>query len=775
MTAPTGGTLGSAVVQIVADVRRFARSVRQGITGAFGGRGPGSIYYGSNYAGRQAGDAFATRFIQSMAGGLQAAGRAFGKVFNPNLILAGAKALALVAAVKQLILLGPAIAGMGSALAAVAAAIPALVVTGVLVSKTLSTAFKGVGEAMKAVAEGDAKALNEAIKDLSPSAQAFVREVAKIAPEWEKVGKAVQESFFAPFRGAFSELANPTVLGALRTAMTGIADSLGRAAGQVARVIGAAGRSGQLGRIFAPLERAVESLVAQAPALTKMFLGLAEGAAPAVERVATLISGKLGGFFDRVNAFIASGGLDRLFDTVATSMSAFFDVLVDVGSIFQSILGGLNVEGNSAIGVLGTLIDQLAAFLKTAEGVEALNAIGGLISSLGSLAGDVILPLLKPVAVLIKILGDGLALAFAHLREPLANLAEALGGLLLPVFEALAPVLMTLVNELAGPLAQAIEIVADHIVAMTPTAVEMAQIMGPMLGQVFIQLGELLITLLPFLSELAEILQENTWIFKTVAGTIGALLAIVSGGIYVLQTLVWLWGEFAKVMKDDIWPNMPEILSATGRVAIWVWDAIADVAATIAGLWDTVVAGGENTMAFIGAIPGRITGFASSFFQAAANLGGAIGRGFQNIGNFASEIGGKIYGTIRNGLNAIVSSINSGIARIDAVIPGALPRLSMFARGGIVDSPTFAVMGEGNKREVVLPLTNPARTAQLAQESGLLDMLRDMGFGGGGGGLPTINITAILDGFGVLRIVDQRVEVKMDQQGRELALGTRGI
>jgi phage-related protein len=773
MTAPAGGTLGSAVVRVVADVRRFARSVRAGITGAFGGRGPGSIYYGANYAGRQAGDAFATRFVQGMAGGLQAAGRAFAKVFNPNLLMAGTKALALVAAIKQLVLLGPAIAGVGQALAGIAALLPALAVTGVLVSKTLSTAFKGVGEAMSAAAEGDAAKLNEAIKDLSPSAQAFVKEVAKIAPEWEKVGKAVQESFFAPFRGAFSELANPTVLGALRKAMTGIADSLGRAAAGVAKTIGAAGRSGQLDRVFAPLAKAVDHIVKHAPAMTQVFINLAEAGAPVIERLARLLSGKIGGFLDRINAYIASGKLDELFENMAKGAGALFSVLGDLGSIIGSVLGGLNVEGESAVGMIGELINKLATFLKTAEGVEALSAIGKFISQLGGLLGELILPFLPVAAKLISILGEGLTLAFAHLRAPLVEVAEALGGLLMPVLEELAPVFKDLIHEIAGPLGQALSILAEHIVKMTPTAVEMVQIFGPLLSQVFKQFGDLLVELLPFLSEFAEILQENTWIFKTIAGTLGAAFAIISGGIYVLQVLVWLWGEFAKVMKDEIWPRMPELLSATGRVAIWVWEAIGDLVGAIAGLWDEVVSGGENAMAFIGAIPGKISALAGAFFQSAANLGGAIGRGFQNIGNFASEIGGKIYGTIRNGLNAIVGSINAGIARIDSVIPGALPRLSMFERGGIIDSPTLAVMGEGNKREVVLPLTDPARTAQLAQESGLMDILR--GSGVFGALAPIINITAVLDGFGVIRVVDQRVETKMNEQGRELAFGTRGV
>jgi hypothetical protein len=775
MTAP-GGSLGSAVVSIVADVRRFARSVRASVASAFGGRGRGSIYYSSSYAGRQAGDAFATRFAQGVAGGFQRAGRGLAKIFtgllSPAALMTGTKILGIVAGLKQIILLGPALAGVGQSLAALGALLPALAITGVLVSKTLSTAFKGVGEAMKAAAEGDAAALEEAIKDLSPAAQAFVREVAKIAPAWEKVGKAVQESFFAPFRGAFSELANPSVLAALQTAMSGIAGALGRAAAGVAKVIGAAGRSGQLARIFSPLTRAVERITVLAPSMTKAFLGLAEVAAPVVESLSKVLAGKLGGVIDKINAAVASGEMKEFFENAVDAVVAFGSVLADIGRIFSAVMGGLNVEGNSAIGTIGVLIDTLANFLESAEGLEALNAIGVVISQLGGLLGAVVTPLLKPLATLVTIIGTNLALALKFLMPAITLLAEAFGGLLQPVMEALGPIFKDLVTNVAGPLASAIITLAEHIRIMTPTAVEMLKIMGPGMHAAFEALGEVLVALLPFWEELAEILQNNTWLFRLIAGLLTAVLYILSGSLYILEAVITLWGKFASFMKDEVWTEFPGVMSLIGGAAFGLLQALVGPIDSIGELWDVVVSGGEKVLAFLGGIPARIAGFGAAFYNAAASLGGQIGKGFAQIGNFAADIGGKIYGTIKNGINGIIRGINNGIGQLDAIIPGSLGRLPFFARGGIIDEPTIGVMGEGGRREVVLPLTDPARSAQLAQQSGLMDVLRA---GGLGGGVPVINITAILDGFGVLKVVDQRVEAGMNKQGRELAFGGRGI
>lgn len=59
------------------------------------------------------------------------------------------------------------------------------------------------------------------------------------------------------------------------------------------------------------------------------------------------------------------------------------------------------------------------------------------------------------------------------------------------------------------------------------------------------------------------------------------------------------------------------------------------------------------------------------------------------------------------------------------------PTFKGYAIGGIIDSPEFAMLGEGGNREVVLPLTNPSRTRELAQQSGLMNIL-------GGDGASTV-------------------------------------
>lgn len=782
MTAPGGGSsLGTAVVRIAADVTRFARGVQMAVQRELSRISWARFTAGAQRAGREAARGLGTAF----GNGLKAITGLLGKM-TPLLLNVGKYALIAGSALKTMAAAGPALGGLLTLLGAIAATLPALAVTAVLVSKTMSMAFKGVGEAMKAAAEGDAAALNEAIKDLTPSAQAFVKDVAKVAPEFKKLQRDVQESFFTPLKTAWSTAFNAGTFSALRGAMTGIADSFGRAAAGIAGVIGEAGKSGQLKSIFDPLERAVERLVLLAPALTELFLGFADHAAPIVEKAATILSGKLGAFFEKANAWVAEGGLAKFFDTAGQVASVLADVLGDLAGIFSSLFSGLVGEGTNAVGVLGQLISSLDDFLNTKEGSDLIATIGAGLQQLTEIISGVLLPLLPVAAKLLSAVFKPLVPLLINIKGPLSDLISQWADTFMPVIEELEPVFAELGRSLGDVLVPLLGLLAQHLKNMAPVAADMAKIVGPVLVVFFKVLGDALVDLLPLLQNIVQAFTYMEIPLKVVAGILGAAILIITAAVFVIGklalALAWLQDKIFDWVKSDGWRLFLDIFTLFPKVIIgavewiingWQWaiDATTNAWNAITG---AVSSGVESVSNFIGSLPGRVAGFAGRMFDAAASLGAAIGRGLSNIGNFASDIGGKIVGAIKSGINSIVGSINRGIAQIDSFLPGSLPRLSFFETGGIVDEPTLAMIGEKRKKEVVLPLTNRARTLQLAEESGLTDMLQQAGAIGGVGNIQ-VNVTAILDGFGVIKVVDQRVETKMNDQGQELANGPRGI
>ncbi|GGV34260.1 hypothetical protein GCM10010182_67680 [Actinomadura cremea] len=306
--------------------------------------------------------------------------------------------------------------------AAAVAALPAAMAAAKVASGTLKVGLVGVGDAMSAVAEGDAEALDESLKKLAPSARAFVREAASMRTEVMGLQQAVQQRLF---RGLASDLdrLGKSLLPTTRKGMVGVAgalNSLGREAvktastpwfrGQVAQVMsGTTGTINILKGAVDPLIRSVTMLtVAGFPLLQRMTGWAVHG----IEAAAAWLKVK-----------VESGALKA-------TLTGVGDVLARLGVIGGNIVGTIaNVTGQTrAMGDAGgsvlTTLEQLTARMQawtaSAEGQRTAAAI---FQTLGTAAQQVatVLPLLlAPLGTLLK--------AVAGLPEPVRNVVGQMLG-----------------------------------------------------------------------------------------------------------------------------------------------------------------------------------------------------------------------------------------------------------------------------------------------------------------------------------------------------------
>jgi phage-related protein len=114
----------------------------------------------------------------------------------------------------------------------------------------------------------------------------------------------------------------------------------------------------------------------------------------------------------------------------------------------------------------------------------------------------------------------------------------------------------------------------------------------------------------------------------------------------------------------------------------------------------------------LAALPGRIAGV---FTSAASRARSAVSGLISGVVSLFRGLPGAILNAIGNIGGQIMAKVKSGI-------PSSVRKYLPFAKGGIVYGPTHALIGEAGP-EVVIPLTNPKRAAQLAQQSGLLGIL----------------------------------------------------
>ena len=167
-------------------------------------------------------------------------------------------------------------------------------------------------------------------------------------------------------------------------------------------------------------------------------------------------------------------------------------------------------------------------------------------------------------------------------------------------------------------------------------------------------------------------------------------------------------GSWFTDMFQKAWTGLTNIFSKLGSWFGERWNdvtnALANVSAWFGNTFTSAYNAVKNAFSSIGSFFNGVWSTVQSIFvNAGQKVGSAVG------GAFRSAVNG-VLGTIENVVNGFIGMINGVIGMINK-IPGvslggigyvSLPRL---ARGGIVDSPTVAMIGEAGK-EVVMPLEN---------------------------------------------------------------------
>ena len=326
-----------------------------------------------------------------------------------------------------------------------------------------------------------------------------------------------------------------------------------------------------------------------------------------------------------------------------------------------------------------------------------------------------------------------------HLYPVIAFLVETFFKVLGPVFNFLAQIFIStydFITKLVGNIAELLSGVIDIIEGL----------FSGDFSKIQEGLSEIVSALFSFLENASQFVYGLTFttlsalwdlvktLFQIIFDTIVAIYSpFVEWYVGVFQAA---WdGVIAIFMNLGTWfgERWTEVTTALSNVGTWfinmfqkAWNGLTGIFANI-GTWF-----GERWNDVTNALANVATWF-GSVFSSAYN---AVVNAFSNIGGFfsgvwstvknifvgagqavGSAVGGAfrsavnaVLGTIENVVNGFVGMINGVIGMINK-IPGvslgsigyvSLPRL---ARGGIVDSPTVAMIGEAGK-EVVMPLEN---------------------------------------------------------------------
>ncbi|MGI5288024.1 hypothetical protein ACQEVF_32430 [Nonomuraea polychroma] len=305
--------------------------------------------------------------------------------------------------------------------AAAVAAMPAAMAATKVATGVLKVGLIGVGDAMSAVAEGDAKKLDEALEKLSPSARQFVRETAGLKTAFDPVQRAVQNRLFEGLADEMGPVARQ-LLPDVRTGMLGVAGSMNAAAKEAVRFSSTPMARGAVNATFASTSRIMGNLAGATRPALQVITQLAVKSLPLAERMAAWsVNGT-----KAAAAFLTS---ERGASMLERTVDRAGDTLEQMGRIggntVRGLIGVLSQAKNSGDGLLDTLeagTAKFAAWSRSVQGQQQAAATFELLKDSAAAVAGVLPLVLGPLGAVVKLINglpeplrDGAvqALAFA--------------------------------------------------------------------------------------------------------------------------------------------------------------------------------------------------------------------------------------------------------------------------------------------------------------------------------------------------------------------------
>jgi hypothetical protein len=233
--------------------------------------------------------------------------------------------------------------------------------------------------------------------------------------------------------------------------------------------------------------------------------------------------------------------------------------------------------------------------------------------------------------------------------------------------------------------------------------------------------------MLPALLRFSTWAQENTGLIVTLGLVIGGIATAIIATNAALAVYNTIQAATA-ALNTALTASFSALWVATGAVVI-----LAIIAALVAlqvkfDIFGKAIDGIRAGFLIWWGVVQYVFGAIKLGFAELADLGKAI---FDGIGGAFKGVINAVISAMEKGLNFAIKGLNTILDGIDkAAGPwvnfGTIPEVSLprLAEGGIVTSPTIAMIGEGREPEAVIPLSK----------------LGSMGFGGGGN--ITINVTS---------------------------------
>lgn len=218
--------------------------------------------------------------------------------------------------------------------------------------------------------------------------------------------------------------------------------------------------------------------------------------------------------------------------------------------------------------------------------------------------------------------------------------------------------------------------------------------------------------------------QFGKHIFSVVVAVLKSLILVIKGAFNIIKGIFEVFSGLIHGDWSKVWQGIKDILKGAWQIIKGLvqagWSVIKNLFQIAGnalkdlfkGIWAGILALLKAELKLIVSaitdLPGMIMKLGGLFGKAGKFLIGAFVDGLKNAAGLVSDVAGNIWNAVKSFLNDAISKINSALeftinlpfGKHITINPPDIPHL---AKGGIVTSPTMALIGEAGP-EAVIPL-----------------------------------------------------------------------
>lgn len=668
----------------------------------------------------------------------------FGRVVSSGLRMA-LIATAAGGALAGVASLTTGVIALGQALVAASGAallLPAALAGLKAVTATVKIGLVGLDDAMKALGKDSAE-FEEAIKDLAPEAQRFMRTLRQLKPAFDGLRMDVQNRLFLGLADHLKVLTDRYLPVAERLFVT-MAGSINEAAKDVGTFLA---RSSTVQQVNGIVDNLRLSFAQMAPAIlpaVQALLDLTDVGSGLMPELTTGINAAAQRFAAFIRESARTGELEAIIRRAIETIKQLGRI---VANVFGTIGNVMDASTASGFGLLDNL-EKITRAARDFSGSFAGQAmISGFFAQLKRVA-DALWPSVKAlVEVFVRDFVPILADIAATIGPVLRPLFEALGRLL----QSLRPLLQALADAFATVL-KAMEPVFDALGDAIEDAMPELRPLIDDIAEAFANLVKAMIPLIPvFVDLLKAVLPVLPPFIQMVADLMPSLIDLIKAGMPLIEAFanafvaaIPVLSGIVQFLASVLIPAFSSIITVLSGIinflvgfgqTFWsiVTTVFTSVATAIRATWNGVLTFFSQILPnLLGKVRDWVTGVLRAIGQwgidlfakaksAMSQFVSAIGTGIGNAVQWFKDLPGKVFSAIGDFIGKLVQL---GKDLINGLIDGIVD-----AAKGVIDAVTGTITDALDAAKALLGIKSPSRVFHdigTDTVQGLINGIRDM-------------------------------------------------